>query len=73
VFAPTMTGLGERLHLMSKDVVLDTHIADLVNVIRWEDLTGICLVAHSYGGWPASGAIEQVLERISSVTLLERS
>src|SRR5216683_4395353 len=47
VFAPTMTGLGERSHLMSKDVVIDTHIADIVNVIRWEDLAGICLVAHS--------------------------
>ena len=39
-----MTGLGERSHLMSKDVVLDTHIADIVNVIEWEDLAGICLV-----------------------------
>jgi pimeloyl-ACP methyl ester carboxylesterase len=71
VFAPTMTGLGERSHLMSKDVVLDTHITDLVNVIRWEDLTGICLVAHSYGGFPVSGAIEQVLDRVSSVIYLD--
>src|SRR5216683_4048096 len=47
VFAPTMTGLGERSHLMSKDVILDTHIADIVNMIKWEDLRGICLVAHS--------------------------
>ena len=35
VFAPTLTGLGERSHLMSKDITLDTHIADLVNVITW--------------------------------------
>ena len=52
VFAPTMTGLGERSHLLSKDVVLDTHIADIVNVIKWEDLRGICLVAHSYAAFP---------------------
>jgi pimeloyl-ACP methyl ester carboxylesterase len=71
VFAPTMTGLGERSHLMSKDVVLDTHIADIVNVIRWEDLAGICLVAHSYGGFPVSGALEQVLDRVSSVIYLD--
>jgi pimeloyl-ACP methyl ester carboxylesterase len=71
VFAPTMTGLGERSHLMSKDVVLDTHITDLVNVIRWEDLTGICLVAHSYGGFPVSCAIEQLLDRVSSVIYLD--
>jgi pimeloyl-ACP methyl ester carboxylesterase len=71
VFAPTLTGLGERSHLMSKDVVLGTHITDIVNVIRWEDLAGICLVGHSYGGWPVSGAIEQVRERIASVVYLD--
>src|SRR5229473_7808425 len=71
VFAPTMTGLGERSHLMSKEIVLDTHIADIVNVIKWEDLRGICLVAHSYGGWPVSGALEQVHERVVSVIFLD--
>jgi len=71
VFAPTLTGLGERSHLMSKDIVLDTHITDIVNVIKWEDLSGICLVAHSYGGWPVSGAIEQVGDRMASVVYLD--
>jgi pimeloyl-ACP methyl ester carboxylesterase len=71
VFAPTMTGLGERSHLMSRDVVLDTHIADIVNVIKWEDLRGICLVGHSYGGWPVSGALEEVLDRVASVVYLD--
>src|SRR5215472_1115316 len=71
VFAPTLTGLGERSHLMSKDIVLDTHIADIVNVIRWEDLSGICLVAHSYGGFPVSGALEQAGDRVSSVVFLD--
>jgi pimeloyl-ACP methyl ester carboxylesterase len=71
VFTPTMTGLGERSHLMNKDVVLDTHIADIVNVIKWEDLSGICLVAHSYGGWPVTGAIEQVGDRVASVVYLD--
>jgi hypothetical protein len=73
VFAPTLTGLGERSHLMSKDVDLDTHIADIVNVIKWEDLDGVCLVPHSYAGWPTSGAIEHVLERISSIVFLDAS
>ncbi len=71
VFAPSLTGLGERSHLMSKDIVLDTHITDIVNVIKWEDLSGICLVAHSYGGWPVSGAIEQVGDRVASVVYLD--
>jgi len=38
VFTPTLTGVGERSHLVSKDIVLDTHITDIVNVIKWEDL-----------------------------------
>jgi pimeloyl-ACP methyl ester carboxylesterase len=71
VFAPTLTGLGERSHLMSKDIVLDTHVADVVNVIKWEGLTDICLVAHSYGGFPVSGAIEQIADRVASVVYLD--
>jgi len=71
VFTPTLTGDGERSHLMSKDIVLDTHITDIVNVIKWEDLNEICLVVHSYGGWPGSGAIEQMLDRISSIVWLD--
>src|ERR1700677_4419831 len=71
VFTPTLTGLGERSHLMSKDVVLDTHIMDVVNLIKWEDLHGICVVAHSYGGWPVSGAIEHTLDRVASVVYLD--
>src|SRR5262245_1882245 len=71
VFVVTLTGLGERSHLLTKDTDLDTHIADVVNVIKWEDLKDICLVAHSYGGWPGSGAVEQMLDRISSVIWLD--
>src|SRR5207253_639205 len=71
VFTPTLTGLGERSHLMSKDIDLDLHVADIVNIIRWEDLTDFCLVAHSYGGFPVSGALEQVLDRVSSVVYLD--
>ena len=71
VFAPTLTGLGERSHLMSPSIDLDTHINDVVNVVKWEDLKGICLVAHSYGGWPVSGALEKILDRVSSIVFLD--
>src|SRR3984957_21014206 len=70
VFTPTLTGLGERSHLMSADINLDTHITDVVNVLKWEDLKDVVLVAHSYGGWPVSGAIEQECDRISAVVYL---
>ncbi len=71
VFSPTLTGVGERSHLLSKDINLDTHITDIVNVIKWEDLMDICLVAHSSGGWAGSGAIEQIGDRVSSIVWLD--
>jgi hypothetical protein len=37
VYTPTLTGLGARSHLLSRQVDLDTHIADVVNLIRWEE------------------------------------
>jgi len=71
VFTPTLTGLGERSHLMSRDINLDTHIADVVNVFKWEDLKDAVLVGHSYGGWVISGAVEQVLPRVASIVFLD--
>jgi pimeloyl-ACP methyl ester carboxylesterase len=71
VFAPTLTGLGERSHLLSKDINLDTHVADIVNVIKWEGLADFCLVAHSYAGFPASGALEQIGGGASSIVWLD--
>jgi pimeloyl-ACP methyl ester carboxylesterase len=71
VFTPTLTGLGERSHLMSRDINLDTHITDVVNVFLWEDLKDVVLVGHSYGGWVISGVAERVLPRIGSIVFLD--
>jgi Alpha/beta hydrolase family len=71
VFSPTLTGLGERSHLLSKDINLDTHVTDIVNVIKWEGLNDICFVAHSYAGFPASGALEEIGDRVSSIVWLD--
>jgi len=71
VYAPSLTGSGDRSHLLSKDVNLDTHIADIVNLVSWEDLTDLCLVPHSYGGWPASGALEHIHDRVASIVWVD--
>jgi len=71
VLTPTLTGLAERSHLLSRDINLDTHIADVVNVFKWQDLEDVCLVVHSYGGFPGSGAVEQIGQCISSVVWLD--
>jgi pimeloyl-ACP methyl ester carboxylesterase len=71
VFTPTLTGMGERSHLMSASVNLDMHITDVVNVIQWESLDDIVLVGHSYGGWVVSGVAEQALPAIASIVFLD--
>ena len=71
VYAPSLTGNADRSHLLSTSVNLDTQIADIVNLVTWEDLSGICLVAHSYGGWAASGALEHIHARVASIVWLD--
>ncbi len=71
VFTPTLTGLADKSHLMSKSIDLDTHANDIVNLFRWERLSGAVLVGHSYGGWPVSAAVEKLEDRVSSVVFLD--
>src|ERR1700761_3204519 len=71
VFCPTMTGLGERSHLLNKDINVSTHVTDIVNVIRWEDLSDVVLVGHSYGGMVISGVAEQIPDKVSSIVFLD--
>ncbi|WP_370113216.1 alpha/beta fold hydrolase [Bradyrhizobium sp. USDA 329] len=71
VFAPSLTGLAERSHLLSKDINLDTHIADVVNLVQWESLENICLVAWSYAGFVGAGALESIGGRVSSIVWLD--
>ena len=71
VFTPTLTGVGERSHLRSGDIDLDTHITDIVNVIAWEDLNNVVLCGHSYGGWVISGVVEAIPDRIGAIVYLD--
>lgn len=71
VYTPTLTGLGERGHLMSRAVNLDTHIEDIVGVLRWEELSDVVLCGHSYGGMVITGASDKLPERIHSIVYLD--
>jgi pimeloyl-ACP methyl ester carboxylesterase len=71
VFTPTMTGLGERSHLLDDKVNLATHITDIVNVIKWEGLGDIVLVGHSYGGVIVSGVADRMRDAIGSIVFLD--
>jgi len=71
VFTPTLTGLGERRHLRSPDVTLDTHIDDIVNLIRAEELQQVILVGHSYGGTVVTGVCDRIKPHIRLVVFLD--
>jgi pimeloyl-ACP methyl ester carboxylesterase len=71
VFTPTLTGSGERVHLASPAVGLDTHILDVVNVFRYENLSEVILVGFSYGGMVITGVAEQVPEQIGQLIYLD--
>jgi pimeloyl-ACP methyl ester carboxylesterase len=73
VITPTLTGLGERAHLLSPDVGLHTHVADIVGVLRYRDLTKVILVGHSYGGTVITAVAERVPDRLSGLVYLDAS
>jgi len=67
----TLTGLGERNHLLSPEVDLTTHVTDVTNVIRWEELEDVILVGHSYGGMVITGVAEVVPERLARLVYFD--
>lgn len=71
VFTPSLTGIGERVHLASPQVNLTTHIRDVVNVVLYEDLTGIVLLGFSYGGFVVTGALSHIGDRVRHVVYLD--
>ena len=68
---PTHTGLGERSHLARPDIDLDAHIADVLCVLRFEDLRDVFLVGHSDGGMVATGVADRASERIAHLVYLD--
>lgn len=71
VYSPTLSGLGERHHLLSPDVDLEMHITDVVGVLTFEDLHDVILVGHSYGGMVITGVADRVPDRIKELVYLD--
>ena len=71
VYAPTLTGLCDRSHLLDSKTNLSTHVTDVVNLIKWEGLKDVALVGHSYGGFVISGVAEKAQPSISSIVYLD--
>jgi pimeloyl-ACP methyl ester carboxylesterase len=71
VYTPTLTGLGERSHLAHPDVGLETHIQDILNVLKYEDLSDVILVGHSSSGVVITGVADRTPERIAHLVYLD--
>jgi pimeloyl-ACP methyl ester carboxylesterase len=70
-FTPSYTGLGERAHLASPSNDLDTHIQDVLGVLKFENLRNVVLIGHSYGGVVATGVADRAPEQIAQIIYLD--
>jgi pimeloyl-ACP methyl ester carboxylesterase len=73
VVTPTLSGLGERSHLLTRDVGLHVHVVDIASLLRYHDLSEVVLVGHSYGGTVITAVAEQAPERIARLVYLDAS
>ncbi len=71
VYTPTMTGLGEREHLLSPQIDLNMQITDIVKVLEFEDLRNVILVGHSYGGMVITGVADRATDRVGHIVFLD--
>jgi pimeloyl-ACP methyl ester carboxylesterase len=71
LITPTYTGLGERVHLANPSIDLDSHIEDVMNVIKYEDLRDIVLVGHSYGGMVATGVADRARDKVKQLIYID--
>jgi pimeloyl-ACP methyl ester carboxylesterase len=70
-FAPSYTGLGERTHLASPENDLETHIQDVIGVLKFENLRNVVLIGHSYGGMVATGVADRAPEHVAQIIYLD--
>ena len=71
VYAPTLTGCGERAHLNHAGIGLEMHILDVIGTLRWEELSEVLLVGHSYGGNVITGVAELAHDRLAQLVYLD--
>jgi pimeloyl-ACP methyl ester carboxylesterase len=71
VYTPTLSGLADRSHLPLDGINVDTHIADVAGLIRWEELEDVVLVGHSYGGNIITGVADLMAEKLAALVYVD--
>jgi pimeloyl-ACP methyl ester carboxylesterase len=70
-FTPTLTGLGERVHLAHPEVDLNLHVLDILNVLKYEKLSDVILCGHSYGGMVITGVAEKAAGQLRHMVYID--
>ena len=71
VYTPTLTGIGERSHLYNRNIDLETHVTDILNLVKWEEIDDIVLMGHSYGGMVITCVADRIPEKIRRLVYLD--
>jgi pimeloyl-ACP methyl ester carboxylesterase len=71
VHTPTLTGCGDRAHLLSPDIGLETHLTDVLNVFRWEEVSRAVLVGHSYSGTVVTGVADRIPDQVHALVYMD--
>jgi pimeloyl-ACP methyl ester carboxylesterase len=71
VYTPSYTGMGDRVHLLRKEITIETFVEDLVQVIQSDELTQVVLVGHSFGGIPITGVADRLPDRLAHLVYLD--
>jgi pimeloyl-ACP methyl ester carboxylesterase len=71
VFAPTLTGLADRVHTLNPSVSWSTHLTDILNLFQWEQLDDVVLVGHSYGGALIRMVADRIPQKIRSLVFVD--
>jgi len=70
-FTPSYTGMGDRAHLLNKDITIETFVRDVIEVLQTEELSNVVLVGHSFGGVPITGVADRMPEKLRHLVYLD--
>ncbi len=71
VYPVTLTGMGDRVHLATRDLGIETSIQDVLNVIQYNDLNNFVLVGHSFAGKVAAAVADRQHEKVKTLLYLD--
>lgn len=69
--AVTLTGVGERAHLLNPTIDLETHITDVMAAMDAEEMDQVVLVVHSYAGMLGTAVADRRPQRLRHLVYVD--